>query len=187
VDCGTEIRLFDPRRKPRDWTGLIGPTECAVFLKDRTTSDPRATDGQPFPKPVETTCIVFDQFEGARRFCKAKVQALPQLRCEIYDAQGLAHPPLLVIVHADHQQKEDSSSFSSRIRKLIAVGLFLISGPLIWMDISRGSILMLPTFLSLNCILGGLRFLYWDFAVKYREQERRNRLDAHRKMEQGAA
>jgi hypothetical protein len=187
VDCGTEIRLFDPRRNPRDWTDLIRPTQCAVFLKDRTTSAPRVRDGQPFLKPAETTCIVFDHFDAAQRFCEARVQALPQLRCEIYDAQGLAHPPLLVIVHPDHQRKEDSGSFSSRTRKLIAVGLFLISGPLIWIDVRRGSTLILPTFLAFNCILAGLRFLYWDFGVKHREQERRKRLDAHRKMERGDA
>ena len=34
VECGTEIRLFDPR----DWADLMRPTDCAVFLKDRTTS-----------------------------------------------------------------------------------------------------------------------------------------------------
>jgi len=128
MGCGlrTEIRLFDPRRNPRDWTDLIRPTECAVFLKDRTTSAPRAPDGQPFHSPGETTCVVFDHFDGARQFCAAKVQTLPQLRCEIYDGQGLAHPPLLVIIHPDHQQKEDSSSSSSRTRKFVAAGLFLI-------------------------------------------------------------
>jgi hypothetical protein len=31
VDCGTEIRLFDPRRNSPDWTDLIRPTECAVL------------------------------------------------------------------------------------------------------------------------------------------------------------
>lgn len=187
MDCATEIRLFDPRRNPPDWIDLIRPTECAVFLKDRTTSAPQSANGQPFLRPGETTCIVFDHFEGARQFCEAKVQALPQLRCEIYDAQGLAHPPLLVMVHPDHQQKEDSSSSSSRTRKLVAAGLFLISGPLIWMDVRRGSTLVLPTFLAINCILAGLRFLYWDFAVKHREQERQKRLDAHRMMKQGDA
>ena len=125
--------------------------------------------------------------DEAQRFCKAKIQALPRLRCEIYDAQGLAHPPLLVIVHPDHQHKEDSSSYSSRTRKLVAWGLFLISGPLIWIDVHRGSTLIVPTFLAFNCILAGLRLLYWDFGVKHREQERQERLDAHRKIERGDA
>jgi len=33
--------------------------------------------------------------------------------------------------------------------------------------------------------LTGLRFLYWDFAMKHRERERLKRLEAHRLMERG--
>ena len=67
------------------------------------------------------------------------------------------------------------------------MGLFLISGPLIWMDVRRGRTLILRTVLAFNCILAGLRFLNWGFGVKHREQERRTRLDVHRKMERGDA
>lgn len=118
----------------------------------------------------DATCIAFANLEAAQRFCEAKVQALPQLRCEIYDAHGLAHPPLLVIVHPDFRHREDSGVLTSRNRKIIAVGLILVSGPLIWLDARRGNTLILPTFLAFNCILTALRFLYWDFGVKQREQ-----------------
>jgi hypothetical protein len=98
----------------------------------------------------------------------------------------LAHPALLVIVHPDHQKREDASFFWSRRRKLIAVALFLAAGPLIWIDVRRANTLILPTFLAFNCILTGLRFLFWDFGLKHREQERRKRLEAHRRREHGA-
>jgi hypothetical protein len=39
VDRGTEIRLFDPRRKARDWTDPIRPTGGAVFPKNRTAAE----------------------------------------------------------------------------------------------------------------------------------------------------
>jgi hypothetical protein len=82
VDGGTEIRLFDPRRDPCDWSDLIRPTDCAVFLKHRTISASLAPDGQPYSTPADATCIVFDRLDAARRFCEAKVQAMPHVRCE---------------------------------------------------------------------------------------------------------
>jgi hypothetical protein len=187
VSGDNEIRLFDSRRDPRDWTDLIRPTQCVVFLKDRTTSTSLTPDGKPYARPADTTCLVFDRVDAAQQFCEMKVQALPYLRCEIYDAQGLAHPPLLVIVHPNFQHQEDSDSFWSRRRKLIALVLFLMAPPLIWIDMRRANTLILPTFLAFSCILAGLRFLYWDFGVKHREQERQRRLEAHRQMERGDA
>jgi hypothetical protein len=59
--------------------------------------------------------------------------------------------------------------------------------PLIWIDMRRQNTLILPTFLAFNCILAGLRFIYWDFGVKQQERERRNRLEAHLRKEQGGA
>ena len=187
VDLGTELRLFDPKRKPRDWTEIIRPTQFAVFLKDRATSHSRAPDGKPYPNPDDTACFVFDQLSAAQLFSESKVQAFPHLRCEIYDAQGLAHPPLLVIVHPDQQDREESGSFWSRRRKLIAVVLFLMAPPLIWIDNRRSNTLVLPTFLAFNCILAGLRFLYWDFGLKHQERERRKRVETHRRREPGDA
>ena len=184
---GTEIRLFDPRRSPRDWTEVLGPTQCAVFLKDRLTSASRNLEGKPYTDPDATTCLVFDRIEDACRYCEDKVKALPQLRCEIYDPEGLAHPPLLVIIHADFYQEEDSGSYWSRRRKWIAILLFLMAPPLIWVDMRRANSLVLPTFLAFNCILLALRFLYWDFGVKHRERERQKRLEAHRAKERADA
>ena len=72
VDDGTKIRLFDPRRNPRDWTDLIHPTECAVFLKDRTTSESVTPDGRQYRDPADIECIVFPCLDGAQRFCEAQ-------------------------------------------------------------------------------------------------------------------
>jgi hypothetical protein len=185
VNDGTEIRLFDPRREPRDWTDLIRPTECAVFLKDCRTSTAVTPEGRPYPDPAGITCVVFPCLDAAQRYCEARVQALPHLRCDVYDAQGLAHPPLLVILHPDNQRKEDSGSHWSHRRKLIAVALFLASAPLFWVGRMQGSDLSI--FLGFNCIFLALRFVYWDFGLKHHERKRRLRLEAHRKMERGDA
>src|SRR5215471_14208696 len=113
-------RHRDPRRTPRDWTELVRPTQYAVFLKNREDFTSLAPGGQLYPNLDDNSCVVFNSLDAAQRFCEAKVEALPDLRCEIYDAQGLAHAPLLVIVHPNFQRKEESSSFWSRRRKLLA-------------------------------------------------------------------
>lgn len=187
MEGGTEIRLFDPRRKPRDWTEIIRPTQCAVFLKDCDTSNSRGLDGKPFPNPDETTCVIFDQIDQARQFCESQVRTFPHLRCEVYDADGLAKPPLLVVLAPDRQLEEESGSKWSRRRKLIAVFLFLIAPPLVWLDMRRQNTLILPTFLAFTCVLTGLRFLYWDFGLKHQQRERQKRLEAHLRKEQGGA
>lgn len=185
MESGVQIRLFDRRRDPPDWVDLLGPTQCAAFLKDRQSSVSLDADGKPYSNPEATACFVFDRLDTAQQFCEAKVLALPHLRCEIYDAEGLAHPPLMVIVHPDERHREETGSFWSRRRKLIAMVLFLMAPALIWVDMRRANTIVLPTFLAFTCILTGLRFLYWDFALKHRERERLKRLEAHRRMERG--
>jgi len=187
VDVGTEIRLFDPRRDPQDWTDLMGATACAVFLKDRTTSAALQPNGHPFPNPADTTCIVFPCVDGAQRFCESKVQSLPHLRCEIYYAQGLAHPPLLVIVHPDLLRKEQAGSSWSRRRKVVAGAFALLSVPLFWFGVRSTTSSDLAIFLAINCLFLALRFIYWDFGTRHHERERRRRLESHRKMERGDA
>jgi len=184
---GQEIRLFDPRRKPADWTDVMGPTQCAVLLQDRETSVPLSAGGRPFAKREDATCLLFDRLEAAQKFCEAKVLELPNICCEIMNAQGRAHPPLMVITHPDYHREDDTGPIWSRRRRLISVGLVLISGPLLWLDWRSHARLVVPTLLAFNCILLAMRFLYWDFGVKHRENERRKRLAAHRGLESGDA
>jgi hypothetical protein len=73
---GNEILLFDPRRNPRDWIDLLGPTQCAVFLKDRVSSAALVLTGQPC-RSAGATCIVFDTLDAAEAFCEAKVREIP--------------------------------------------------------------------------------------------------------------
>ncbi len=187
MNNGIEIRLFDPHRKPADWTDVMGPTQCAVLLQDRKSSVALSPAGRPFAKREDATCLLFDSVDAAQQFCEAKVLGLPYVSCEILDAQGRAHPPLMVITHPDYHSDDDSGSTWSRRRKFIAVGLVLVSGPLFWLDWKHHATLILPTFVGFNCILLAMRFLYWDFGVRNRESERLKRLAAHRKLEGGDA
>ena len=187
MDRGTEIRLYDPRRDPRNWIDLMRPSDCAVFLKNRATSTACGPDGQPYATPNDVTCIVFPKLENARLFCEAKVQELPHVRCEIYDAEGLAHPPLLVILHKDFQNQDDAGSVWSRRRKLIAGLLILAAVPLLWRGVRDSSSSDVLIFLAINCVVAALRFLYWDFGMKQKEKGRRQRIETHRRVERGDA
>jgi hypothetical protein len=187
VGDGAEIRLFDPRRNRQNWTDLIARTDCAVFLKNRMDSTSLAPDGRPFARPADVTCVVFHSVDAARRYCEAKVRDLPQVRCEIYDADGPAHPPLLVILHPEFQQKEHSGSLWSRRRKLIMVVLILLSVPLFWFGARGSNASDVAIFMGINCLVLAMRFLYWDVGLKQSERKRSERLESHRERERDDA
>ena len=107
---------------------------------------------------------MFDRFDAAQEYCETKVREMPDLFCEILDAHGRARPPLTVITH-----------------------LVLAAPPLFWLDWRHQNTLILPTFLSFNCILLAMRFIYWHYGVRHRERERLKRLAAHRLLENGDA
>jgi hypothetical protein len=178
---GTEIRLFDPDRNPRNWTDLLLPTDCAVLLRHRVNSGSLSSDGHPVLDPVQATCIIFGSLDAAERYSEAKVQLAPHVRCEVYDAEGLAHPALLVILHPDHRPKDDLSPQWARRRLLLIFALLLCAGLLLWIGIRDSSDLVI--FLAINCIFLALRFVYWNFGVKQRERDRLRRLEEHRRKE----
>jgi hypothetical protein len=72
-----------------------------------------------------------------------------------------------------------SSAVSVRIRRVIAVAMFLVAPVLIWIDIRGDNALIFPTFVALNCILADVRLLAWDFGRNREEEDRRERLAAH--------
>src|SRR5258706_16206997 len=100
----------------------------------------------PYPKPADATCIVFQSIDAAQRFCEARVRMIPDLRCDIYDAQGLANSPLLVITHPDFRQKEQSGFLGSRGRMSAATTLLLISVALFWVGARASESGLLATF-----------------------------------------
>lgn len=184
MDDGTEIRLYDPQRKPPDWVDLMQPTDCAVFLKNRTTSIPLASDGREFAGTAYATCILFKSFDTAQRFCDGKVKQLPEVRCEIYDAHGLASPPLAVVLHPEFQGEEEDGPIWQQRRKFIMAVLVLAAAILFGSAAVRPNLSDLMIFLGINCVVLALRFLYWDVGLKHRERERFHRVEEHRKMTQ---
>ena len=120
MEDGTEVRLYDPKREPPKWTGIVLGTECAVFLSDVSTSGPLSRKAKPFPSPAEANCVVFDSLDAAQRFCESTVEEHPSVRCEVLDGHGRSHPPMLVIIHPAQQRLDVPGAAWSRRRKLIS-------------------------------------------------------------------
>jgi len=179
---GLEIKLYDPNRNPAQWTDILLPTQCAVVFKDVTTSAPLSRAGEPLENAADATCTLFDSINSAQQFCEARVAAQPNLRCEIFDREGLAHPPLVVILHPSRQQWDESGRSWAKRRRAIAASLFAGAMSLLWFDWRHGWSLW-PTFFAINLVVAALRFVYWDFGLRHREQERVKRLNAHRQRE----
>ena len=180
---GTEVRLYDPKREPPEWTGIVLGAQCVVFLADISTSEPLSREGKPFPSAADATCVVFESLDAAQRFCESIVDRQPNVRCEVFDSQGRAHPPMLVVIHPSQQRLDHPGAAWSRRRKRIAALLLTGAVPMFWIGWRSRGAMILPTFLGISMMLIALRFLHWDFGLKHAQREREKRLEAHRRKE----
>jgi hypothetical protein len=178
-----EFKVYDKTRQGPDWMSLLTPTQCAVFFKDFQTAAPLSRDGVAFDKMTDCTFLVFDRLEDARRFCEAQVTEHPSMCCEVFDFEGKAKPPLLVVVNPSVAEKDEMSASWVRRRKIIAIASFLGAIPLLVWDWRTGSYLIVPTVVGINLIVFGLRLLYWNTARSDRSQEQFHRLESHRRRE----
>jgi hypothetical protein len=178
-----EFKVYDKTRQGQDWMSLLTPTQCAVFFKDFQTAAPLSRDGVVYDKMTDCTFLVFDRLEEAQRFCEAQVKEHPSMCCEVFDFEGKAKPPLLVVVNPSVAEKDELSASWVRRRKIIAIASFLGAIPLLVWDWRTGSYLIVPTVVGINLIVFGLRLLYWNAARSDRSQEQSHRLESHRRRE----
>ena len=179
-----EFKVYDKTRQGRDWTSLVGPTQCAVFFKDFQTATPLSRDGTKLNKMTDCTFLVFDRFEDARRFCESQVKQYTSMCCEVFDSDGKAKAPLLVVLNPSLAEKDELSASSVRRRTIIAIVSFVCAIPLFVWDWKTGSYLILPTVVGINLIVLGLRLLYWNTARSDRMREQAHRLENHLRREE---
>ena len=129
-----EFKVYDKTRLPADWTSLVGPTQCAAFLKDVKTANPMATDGSEIAHLRDCRFLLFDHLEEARTFREAEVQRYPFMCCEIFDAEGKAKPPLLVIMHPAAARKDELSPTWVKRRKVVAIASLVAAAVLFFAD-----------------------------------------------------
>jgi hypothetical protein len=173
-----EFKIYD-KNWPGDWMSRVGPTQCVALFKDFHTAAPVSYRGESFPKMTDCTFVLFDSLDEAKTFCEAQVRQHPSMCAEIFDHQGRAKDPLVVVVDSTVAEKAELSRSSVRRRKVWAFVLFCIAVPLIAWDWSKDWDLIWPAVLGLNIGVFGLRLLYWNTARAERNRERAHRVEAH--------
>ena len=148
------VRLYDPARKPADWTGLVHPGQYAVFHSDIATDVEKTPEGQYLQPGEDSICLVFDSLPEAESYCEAKVEQIPSLRCDIYDHTGKSKPPMLTYVnkvHVNAPAKRANWGWA-----LVAASL-----PFFWIEWHWGNTLVIPMVVGINLVFAGLRLVYW--------------------------
>jgi hypothetical protein len=79
------------------WTSVIRPGQYAVFLRDRDTSVPLASDAQC---AARNSVTIFDSLSAARAWGEQVCARHARTRCDIYDSGGLAGDPVDSIYNA---------------------------------------------------------------------------------------
>jgi hypothetical protein len=174
------LRLFDPDRRPSNWTDIIQPGQYVVFSQLIETGASCDAQGQRFDSVEHVTCLLFDALDLARAFCQAQVQRAPQLRFEIFDATGRASGPLIVITHPSRTARLEGNPRGMRIRYRAAVALLIAAVALFWYDYRNGrGILIFPTVIGVNLIVAAARLIQLNVSYAHSERERQHRLAEH--------
>jgi hypothetical protein len=148
------LKLYDPARKPTEWTNLVHSGQFAVFHSDVATDVERSPDGHYLQPGEDSVCIVFESLDEAEAYCETKVDEIPNLRCDIYDHTGKSKPPFLTYVNKIHL-----NSGSKRARwgwALVAASL-----PFFWIAWTYHGTQVIPMLVGINLLFGGLRLVYW--------------------------
>jgi hypothetical protein len=148
------LKLYDPARKPAEWTGLVRPGQFAVFHSDISTDVEKTPDGRYLEPGEDSTCVVFDSLADAEAYCEAKVEQISNLRCDIYDHTGKSKPPALTYVNRVH--------LKTPVRRArLGWLLVALSLPCFWIEWHWHGTLVVPMVIGLNLIFAGLRLVYW--------------------------
>lgn len=158
-----EVLLYDPNRRPENWTDLLHEGQYAVFHSDVATDVERTPAGRYLQPGEQSTCLVFDSLPEAEQYCQAKVESLPRLRCDIYDHAGKSRPPLETFVNKAHQKSS---------KKYVYWGWVLVAGSVFcfWLEWYKGAAKGLFLIIGLNMLFAGLRLAYWGAGKSEKRQ-----------------
>ena len=149
-----EFKLYDPTRKPSNWTDLVHPGQYAVFHTDVRSDIEKKPDGHFLGPGDDSTCLVFDSLAEAEAYCEAKVEQISNLRCDIYDHTGKSKLPTLTYVNKAYLRSPKKHSYLGWI--LVASSL-----PCFWIEWHWNGTLVVPMIVGINLVFAGLRLVYW--------------------------
>lgn len=167
-----EVKLYDPGRKPASWMRIIQPGQFAVFHQDVKSAAELSPRGEPVLSATESVCCIFDALGEAKSYCEQKVKEYVFMRCEIFDSEGKAKSPLLVVVNHGMQKHVEDSESSVRWRIRWGYLLLAASVPLFWWDWRSGGLMILPSLAGINLIFIGMRLLFWGYGTAHARRSR---------------
>jgi hypothetical protein len=171
------LRLYDRTRTPSSWTDIIGPEQFVVFAKIFDTGAPCDHDGRPFVSVEDSRCLLFEGLGQAEAFCRTQVNRAPHVRFEIFDSNGRAEPPLLVIVDSSKQARLDGNPKGMRLRTQGAIALLLIAAVSFWYDFRHSpGVQIFPLLLGINLVVVAARLLQLNGSYAHAERVRKHRL-----------
>jgi hypothetical protein len=156
-----ELKLFEPSRRPSNWLGHVGENEYALFFKDVKSGQELRADGSV---PRESTCLIAASLDEALDFAQARVDAEPTLRCDIYDSQGKANPPVANIVHQEHKTQENTEATGWK-RIWFGAALIPLGGPMIVYDWQHDWARIWPAFFGIQIVAAGVRLIVWGMGT----------------------
>lgn len=172
------LKLYDPSRRPANWTDLLTSGQFAALSKDLDLGVACDHEGRAFADVRATTCVVFDSLDEARRFCEGRVLERPSLQFDVFDSEGRAHPPLITIVSPARAESLDDSPRIRRRRTRIAYALIAAAIVLFavqyWGDTE--GVFVLPMFLGINLLVAAARLLLMNVGARDADRERNRRL-----------
>ena len=156
------LRIHDPERQPASWSEIIRPGQFVAFAA-----------------PSDGTCVLFDSLHEGRAYCQAAVLTSPELRYDLFEADGRARPPLESYVHPSRAAMLDAHPGAAHRRRVIAWSLIAAAVPLLVFTARRISEIeaIFPGVIGVNLLLAAGRLLWLNLGVRETERARRARLD----------
>ena len=91
------ILIYDESAHPPTWSDRMIPGEFAVLCEDARTGSPKQPDNTPAPDASRHICTISDSRQEAEEFARDQVERYPTMRCVVFDHEGRAGQPLLVV------------------------------------------------------------------------------------------
>ena len=107
-------------------------------------------------------CTVFGSLDEAEAYARQQVVERPDLRCMIYDHQGLVGAPVREIRGGKYK---GSGDISPRFRRWVGSGLFFGGLGLILLDWSKDFGLTWPALVGMRMLIPGVILLVTEAAI----------------------
>jgi hypothetical protein len=145
-----QLLLYDQTQQS-SWNERMIPGEYAVHYS--------SFESAPADGPY---CMVFGSLGEAEAFARQQVAERPDLRCLIYDHQGLIGPPLKEIRGAKYKGNGD---ISPRFRRWVGSVLFFGGLGLVLLDWSNDFRLSWPAMIGVRMLIPGVILLVTEAAI----------------------